>query len=142
MTLHSSPSRRLWTCTTAFFLRTLPVSSLSSTRSMMGNDVLSTSLHALSLCIFNYTIWVRWPNTHMQFGKSHPTTEVFSSFSCQFHKKTQLSSRTSVVKLSHDPLTACCFNPNKSPALILWSCITGMTPSMSPTQTLCQDVMV
>lgn len=47
MTLHSTASRQLWMCTTAFFLLTLPVNSLSSTRSMMGNDILSTSLHAL-----------------------------------------------------------------------------------------------
>lgn len=46
MTPHSSRSRRLWTHTTAFSLHTLPVSSLSSTRSLMGNDVLSPLPHA------------------------------------------------------------------------------------------------
>lgn len=54
MTPHSSHSRRPWTCTTAFFPRTLPVNSLSSTRSLMGNDILSLPLHALLL--FAYLI--------------------------------------------------------------------------------------
>lgn len=84
MTRHSSPCRRLWTCTTAFSLRTLPVSSLSSTRSMMGNDVLSALLHELS----SLYIWLHYlgqmakclRNTPTRFEKLHWTTELFSCF--------------------------------------------------------------
>lgn len=54
MTPHSSRSRPLWTCTTAFSLHTLPVNSLSSTRSLMGNDVLSPLPHATF--VFAYLI--------------------------------------------------------------------------------------
>lgn len=58
MILHSSPSRQLWTYTTAFFLPTLPVSSLSSTRSMMGNVFFPFFFYLMdfSPCILKYAI--------------------------------------------------------------------------------------
>lgn len=134
MTPHSSHSRRLWTCTTAFFPRMLPVSSLSSTRSLMGNDVLSPPLHALLLAYL------------ITLSRSGGTKAHAHINACTFSRGCRLFSLSTVQNaFGHIVISnrwqLCVVNPNKSPGLFLWSSITAMTHSVTPTQTLRRDAM-
>jgi len=79
MTLHSSPSRQLWTSTTGFFLPMPPVNSLSSTRSMMGNDFLLVFTSCTFLFAYSSMLSRSDAGTHTHFESLN------STFSCTNH---------------------------------------------------------
>lgn len=135
MTPHSSRSRPLWTCTTAFSLHTLLVSSLSSTRSLMGNDVLSPSPHAPF--VFAYSIILSRSDGTKAHTYEHPDFQpLVCIFSCWLS-----TIPLAILSYLMGDNCVCVVNPNKSPGLILWSSITAMTHIATPIQTLCRDAL-